>query len=446
MLTYPTITEYLNAIQEDSCFKSLNVNFLRNQNNELIYFVGHDSLVLKVSINDSICSLKLYTSHNSHRETYFCHLKRHRKNTQNVYIPKFLYLNSEIRVYIDGKYQSYPTLVTQWIDGKTLNESIKELTYLGQKGQLYDLTNKFIDFSKKLIQSEITHLDLKPENIICTETSELQLIDIDAIYLPDYKPEIISEQGTVWYRHPLRKAYTYEKYLHDYPILVILVSLLTVEIKPEMYALYTNDENLLFSPLSILKNKDKAYNIVKELFKNTIYNDIVNSLDSKSVKNHNLEKFITIIHYIRFKSFANKIDNFILDHFDEYITINDSMFGIKYANLWSFVSINGDMVTPFVYSKINRASEDKIVVLKDNLWHIYTLNFTLVSSFEAEDATFFSQGLIAIRRSGKWGYIDENCKTIIDFKYDSAKRFKTNMKATVNENGTIKEINKFSKI
>ncbi|MFI3262977.1 MAG: WG repeat-containing protein [Rikenellaceae bacterium] len=406
MPIYPTITDYLNTFESNICVKNLNITFIKDKNGRIIYFTGHNSLITKVTINNVTYALKLYTSYNKYREEYFNKLKTYITEQRISNLPKFDFIRDGVSIYVNDNFHTFPILITEWVEGETLDEVIKNLCYLGDKKKLYNLTNMFIEFSKNLVNSKHTHIDLKPSNIIVTKTGELKLIDLDALYIPGYMPEQVHEQGTAWYRHPNRKEHTYAKYLHDYPILVILVSLLTLENCPELYELHTNGENILLSPLDILRNRDSAFHAIKRYFNDTIYNTLINKLTTTDIKINHIENTIPIIQYIRLKCFDSEINDTILSYFEEYVHINEDMYGLKYCDLWGFVSKSGKIITPFMFSKINRASEDKIVLLKNNLWHIFTLNFTLISTFEAEDATYFKNELLPIKQNGEWNYIE----------------------------------------
>lgn len=438
-MNYPTITDYLNSIEQPNCFNKLNVKFLK-ESKGLIYFSGRESLIFKVEIDHKLYSLKVYTSYNKHRNLYFNSLKSNIKELKTLNIADFEYFNNEVTIYVDGEFQSYPALLAEWIEGETLSEKVKKFAILGLKDELHATTDKFISFAKMLINSKITHIDLKPENIIIDKIGCFRLIDIDALYFANYTPKVVSEQGTEWYRHPNRKEQTYSKFLHDYPIAIILCSLLTLEHMPEMYELYSNDDNLIFSPYNILRKKDKGYIKASNLFKGTIYQELFSTLSSESVKIEALEKLVTIISYVRLKKTNAPITEKFLTYFDEYVTINKNIYAINYMKLWSFISSDGRMITPFVYSKINRLSENKIVLQKDNLWHIYDEKLSLITSFTAEDATFFSNDRLAVKLNTKWGYMNSKAEVVIDFRFETAKKFDDNLKAEVKENNQLKEI------
>ncbi len=157
-------------------------------------------------------------------------------------------------LYIPAAGEWIDVVVTEWIEGVTLHEATLLAARMQDRAELAALSLKFDRFAAGLLAEEWAHGDLKPENIVLTDSGELRLIDFDAMFLPEFAGEHSPELGTAAFQHPRRTAADFDARLDDYPAAVISTTLAALALDPQSVELYTANEGTLFEPRSIATN------------------------------------------------------------------------------------------------------------------------------------------------------------------------------------------------
>jgi formylglycine-generating enzyme required for sulfatase activity len=76
---------------------------------------------------------------------------------------------------------------------------------------------------------------LKPDNIIVRDNGTLALVDYDGLFVPAMQGQQAREFGSAIYRHPKRTMQTYDRYIDDFSLLVLLLELRLVAIDTAYY-------------------------------------------------------------------------------------------------------------------------------------------------------------------------------------------------------------------
>lgn len=175
------------------------------------------------------------------------------------------------------------------------------------------------------------------------------------------------------------------------------------------------------SPIKVFQYKDEFYYILRKYKKEYLCNQKGQILSSKYDLIKKGEEGICIAYNGQYTIESDKL-NFIDGIFYAITLDGKVIFSLKSQNLFSFkhglatikqnnkygkVNLNGEIVIPPIYDKLNA----------------------------------LSNGLIAAYIKDKWGYIDKYNNTIIDFKYDQAYDFDDDGEAYVELNGYSSKIN-----
>ena len=113
----------------------------------------------------------------------------------------------------------------EWADGATLGDYVKEQCRLNNKPNLQALAKNFEALTAWLITQPFAHGDLKPDNIIVRRDGSLALVDYDGMFVPAMQGQQSREFGSPVYRHPKRKIDTFDRYIDDFSLLVLLLEL-----------------------------------------------------------------------------------------------------------------------------------------------------------------------------------------------------------------------------
>ncbi len=93
-------------------------------------------------------------------------------------------------VWLDGAIRvngrTWPVQLTDWIDGRTLNEYVDLLVHSGSTPALDRLTGRGRELVALMQSAEFAHCDLQHGNIIVDQYGQLRLVDYDGIWIPPF--------------------------------------------------------------------------------------------------------------------------------------------------------------------------------------------------------------------------------------------------------------------
>ena len=99
-----------------------------------------------------------------------------------------------------------------------------------------------------LLAQPFAHGDLKPENIIVKRNKKMVIVDYDGMFVPSMKGRFIANEiGSPGFRHPDRTHNDFDKYIDDFAIASIMLSLKAIAFQPSLYTTQAGNDKLLFS-------------------------------------------------------------------------------------------------------------------------------------------------------------------------------------------------------
>ncbi len=459
-MIYPSIVGYLEIIGDPSCFRTLRFMPELDPAGDPRFVPGNMAVIFRV--NDRYrrkYALKCYTRANLLRKTVFQEAETYFSTLRPL--PYFClphYLENEIYTFdIDGRPVQLPVSISEWIAGRTLKECIHEYAYLGQKDRLAELTDRFLELTLYMLESEWAHGDIKPDNIIVTTDGSLKLIDADTLYTPNTSLSASPEIGTPQYQHPLRDERFFNRHMDDYSLLLILTSLLIIEQRPELCEQYTNGENLLFDPQRIFTNECPAYARAREIFAGqAIIDRLLKLLKSPSPRIETLKGLSILLGGLRphlrdifhltvkqaVPAVTDSSEQFFDDNgrcgylfdngkgfidpvFDDGDTFGCGMAPVCLEKKWSYIDNRGRAVSPFIFRQAQVFNEGYAAVLplRGN-WQILNDRLQPVAETEAEEIGVFREGLAPIKRDGKYGFISPDGEIRIRPVFQQVKSFR----------------------
>lgn len=245
MAVWPDLTEYHEAVQYPA--RAFQDPTLKGSKLELDRFgmpkpsTGANAVVYRATDAQGglwaiRCFLRPITDH---AERYAA-ISRHLQATKSEYACGFEFLPEGVKVR--GKW--YPLVKMAWADGQLLH------TYI--QGKLKDpesiaaLREKWRRMIRLLEQAKIAHGDLQQGNIL-VRNNNLLLVDYDGMWVPQLVGKLGTEIGHRAFQHPLRSQNEYGPYIDRFSALVIYLSLVALEKKPELWDLFHNGDNLIFT-------------------------------------------------------------------------------------------------------------------------------------------------------------------------------------------------------
>lgn len=158
-----------------------------------------------------------------------------------------------------------PVTVGEWIEGKSLDESIYDAIARGDSAELLRLSVRFDDMALQLLGQEWAHGDLKPENII-VGADGMRLIDIDSAFAPSLAGSTTAQLGTAGFRHPSRDSEYFDRTLDYYPIALISTTLRALAYDRDLYRRYNMRDGVLIDPNEAVKGRSAAAAEAERIF------------------------------------------------------------------------------------------------------------------------------------------------------------------------------------
>lgn len=115
------------------------------------------------------------------------------------------------------------------------------------------LAYDFCNMGMWLLNQDIAHGDLKPDNILVRDDGSLILVDYDGMFVPSMQGKSAAELGTPDFRHPLRTAEQFNAHIDDFSIATIALSLRAIALNPALWSAFHSQDRLLFGCNDYLK-------------------------------------------------------------------------------------------------------------------------------------------------------------------------------------------------
>jgi hypothetical protein len=246
MTTYPAAGDYYKAVQTPArafTVKELQAAHFARDSLGPILARGSSAVVFQASVDGSAKALRCYIRNNaSSRDRYTALGVYLASHDLSPYVLRTTWLDSAIRV--NGA--TWPVLLMDWIDGRTLNEHVDFLVADSNLDALATLAQRWRELVRMLQQAEFAHGDLQHGDVIVDREGRLRLVDYDAVWVPQLAgmgPP--SESGHPNYEHPGGRVWG--RWMDTFPALVIYLSLVALAKNPGLWPTLYNAKNLLFS-------------------------------------------------------------------------------------------------------------------------------------------------------------------------------------------------------
>ncbi|WP_082239930.1 leucine-rich repeat protein [Porphyromonas uenonis] len=178
--------------------------------------------------------------------------KAYRKIEEKLEVAGTTYFTSmryyERELFVDSSVSSeseFPVLLMDWVEGSTMELYIRE--HYRDSYAMEMLCYRFCRLAAYLRSQPFAHGDVKPDNIMVSDTGTLTLIDYDGMFVPSMQGESSPTLGTEEFRHPLRTPELFDATIDDFALASIALSLRAIALDSQLLDQYGAPDRLLFS-------------------------------------------------------------------------------------------------------------------------------------------------------------------------------------------------------
>ena len=246
MTTYPAAGDYYKAVQSPAnafTVKSLQEATFAWDSLGPSLARGSSAVVFQATVDGSAKAVRCYVRDDaSSRERYAALGAYLASHDLSPYVSDATWLEAAIQL----RGQTWPVILMDWIDGRTLNEYVDFLVAQPDLNALATLAERWRKLVRILQQADFAHGDLQHGDVMVDQKGQLRLVDYDGIWIPqlaDLGPP--NESGHPNYEHPGGRAWG--RWMDTFPALVIYLSLVALAKDPALWLALYNGQNLLFS-------------------------------------------------------------------------------------------------------------------------------------------------------------------------------------------------------
>lgn len=266
-MTYPLLTEYIDSIlmAEENFATLTDLRPVLDDMGKPVMSSGNFSVVFKMKNikNDKLYAIKCFTKEQEGREDAYRLISDEMMTcNRNSYMISLSYLHNEL--YVESRvspYTEFPIVKMEWVDGLTLDMYIKK--HKNDDVILSQLVYNFSQLAFWLANQPFAHGDLKPDNIIVKENTDIVLVDYDGMFVNGMQGQYAREIGSPDFQHPERVMTVYTERIDDFSLISILLSLKVASLDYEFYEKYSSSDRLLFSKSDYINPSDS--DVLKEL-------------------------------------------------------------------------------------------------------------------------------------------------------------------------------------
>ena len=267
-MQYPTISEYVKAIQDagNNLDKLAHLTPVLDNHGEPYHISGAFAVVFKMQDKSTgkYYALKCFTKEQEGRTDAYRQIAEELDMVEYPYIIFVKYIEKEICVDCQCEENKFPVLLMDWVDGDTL-EAYIAANYHNQSSMSM-LCYRFGKMAAWLRTQSFAHGDLKSDNIIVRPDGSLALVDYDGMFVPSMKGRKSPTKGTKNFSHPLRTVDDFDETIDDFSLASIALSLKAISLNSTLLDLYGNSGRLLFSEEDYRNpSKSKVISTLQEL-------------------------------------------------------------------------------------------------------------------------------------------------------------------------------------
>ncbi len=256
-MQYPLISEYIESIRsaEDNFASLTNLRPILDESGTPVMSSGNFAVVFKMTDGKKNYAIKCFTKEQEGREEAYKLICQHLHNVSSPYMVHTEYMEKELFVDTNqSDEKEFPVLVMDWVEGMSLDCYMKVIQRDQEKR--IRLANEFRELTFWLMWQEFAHGDLKPDNIIVTDSGHLVLVDYDGMFVPSMRGQNARELGTPLYRFKGRRLTDFDEFTDDYACVFIMLMLIVNSIEPVDFNDFTSPDvkNILHYFSSYLEN------------------------------------------------------------------------------------------------------------------------------------------------------------------------------------------------
>ena len=270
-MQYPTISEYVKAIQDagNNLDKLAHLTPVLDNHGEPYHISGAFAVVFKMQDKSTgkYYALKCFTEEQEGRTDAYRQIAEELDMVEYPYIIFVKYIEKEVCVDCQCEEDKFPVLLMDWVDGDTM-EAYIAANYHNQSSMSM-LCYRFGKMAAWLRTQSFAHGDLKSGNIIVRPDGSLALVDYDGMFVPSMKGRKSPTKGTKNFSHPLRTVDDFDETIDDFSLASIALSLKAISLNSTLLDLYGNSGRLLFSEEDYRNpSKSKVISTLQELMCN----------------------------------------------------------------------------------------------------------------------------------------------------------------------------------
>ena len=249
-MQYPLLSEYVNAITHasENLDQLKHLEVVQDEHGEPYRSSGAFAVVFKMRDprTGQLYALKCFTEEQEGRAEAYRKIEEELEVAGTTYFTSMRYYEREL--FVDSSVSSeseFPVLLMDWVEGCTMELYIREHYHDSYAMEM--LCYRFCRLAAYLSSQPFAHGDVKPDNIMVSDTGTLTLIDYDGMFVPSMQGESSPTLGTEEFRHPLRIPELFDATIDDFALASIALSLRAIALDSQLLDQYGAPDRLLFS-------------------------------------------------------------------------------------------------------------------------------------------------------------------------------------------------------
>ena len=249
-MQYPLLSEYVSAITHasENLDQLKHLEVVQDEHGEPYRSSGAFAVVFKMRDprTGQLYALKCFTEEQEGRAEAYRKIEEELEVAGTTYFTSMRYYEREL--FVDSSVSSeseFPVLLMDWVEGSTMELYIRE--HYRDSYAMEMLCYRFCRLASYLRSQPFAHGDVKPDNIMVSDTGTLTLIDYDGMFVPSMQGESSPTLGTEEFRHPLRTPELFDATIDDFALASIALSLRAIALDSQLLDQYGAPDRLLFS-------------------------------------------------------------------------------------------------------------------------------------------------------------------------------------------------------
>ena len=249
-MQYPLLSEYVSAITHanENLDQLKHLEVVQDEHGEPYRSSGAFAVVFKMRDphTGQLYALKCFTEEQEGRAEAYRKIEEELEVAGTTYFTSMRYYEREL--FVDSSVSSeseFPVLLMDWVEGSTMELYIREHYHDSYAMEM--LCYRFCRLAAYLRSQPFAHGDVKPDNIMVSDTGTLTLIDYDGMFVPSMQGESSPTLGTEEFRHPLRTPELFDATIDDFALASIALSLRAIALDSQLLDQYGAPDRLLFS-------------------------------------------------------------------------------------------------------------------------------------------------------------------------------------------------------